>query len=247
MPKSNTQGQPRAEMPKTIAAALFQVFSRVAYVQKTGKMSHGQRYTFASEGDLISALRPAMVEAGLMGPMPITIEATFTEHARSNQDRRQFRAEMKAVYRFLHVSGEFQDVEMAGVAIDTGDKALWKALTGAYKYVLRETFQVETGDDPDTTPSADQEAGATELTPHAPEPTNGQAPAMEHLARVEPRELRQAMATRLNDGKWTMEQIGGLLTSYGVEKVADLSESARQAVLATLNHTNGVPWTPKEQ
>jgi len=32
-------------------------------------------------------------------------------------------------------------------------------MTGAYKYALRQTFLIETGDDPDKTQSADQERG----------------------------------------------------------------------------------------
>ena len=40
----------------------------------------------------------------------------------------------------------------SGEGSDTGDKASNKALTGAYKYALRQTFCIETGDDPASTP-----------------------------------------------------------------------------------------------
>jgi hypothetical protein len=48
-----------------------------------------------------------------------------------------------------------------------------KALTGAYKYFLRQTFLIETGDDPDRYASADQEAAPA----NKPAPVKGTAPA----------------------------------------------------------------------
>jgi hypothetical protein len=62
-------------------------------------------------------------------------------------------------YRLTHApSGESEDCQVLGEASDAGDKAAPKALTGAYKYFLRQTFLIETGDDPDRYASADQEA-----------------------------------------------------------------------------------------
>jgi hypothetical protein len=70
-------------------------------------------------------------------------------------------------YRLTHApSGESEDCQVLGEASDTGDKAAPKALAGAYKYFLRQTFLIETGDDPDRYASADQEAApATKPTP----------------------------------------------------------------------------------
>ena len=62
-------------------------------------------------------------------------------------------------YRLTHApSGESEDCQVLGEASDAGDKAAPKALTGAYKYFLRQTFLIETGDDPGRYASADQEA-----------------------------------------------------------------------------------------
>src|SRR5262249_36903978 len=60
-----------------------------------------------------------------------------------------------------------EDCQVLGEASDAGDKAAPKALTGAYKYFLRQTFLIETGDDPDRYASADQEAApANKPAPH---------------------------------------------------------------------------------
>jgi len=38
---------------------------------------------------------------------------------------------------------------MAGSGFDTAEKTVYKAMTGAYKYFLRQLFCIETGDDPE--------------------------------------------------------------------------------------------------
>ena len=47
-------------------------------------------------------------------------------------------------------TGFFEDSEITAEGIDKGDKAGYKAYTGALKYWLADTFMVATGDDPET-------------------------------------------------------------------------------------------------
>jgi hypothetical protein len=57
-------------------------------------------------------------------------------------------------YRLTHApSGQFEIIGAMGEGMDSGDKATLKAMTVADKYALRQGFMIETGDDPDTTPS----------------------------------------------------------------------------------------------
>ena len=52
-------------------------------------------------------------------------------------------------------TGFFEETQITGEGIDKGDKAGYKAYTGALKYFLANTFMVATGDDPETeSPSA---------------------------------------------------------------------------------------------
>lgn len=46
-------------------------------------------------------------------------------------------------------TGFFEDTVITGEGIDKGDKAGYKAYTGALKYFLADTFMVATGDDPE--------------------------------------------------------------------------------------------------
>ena len=49
-----------------LATALNAVMGAVGYVQKAQQMSQGMRYRYAGEADIIAALRPSMVEHGLV-------------------------------------------------------------------------------------------------------------------------------------------------------------------------------------
>ena len=56
----------------------------------------------------------------------------------------------KIEFRLFDIeTGFFESTTITGEAIDKGDKAGYKAYTGALKYYLADTFMVATGDDPE--------------------------------------------------------------------------------------------------
>ena len=135
-------------MGSKITKALHEVMSKVGYVQKTGKNQfHGYRY--AGEADLLDKLRPAMVEAGLL-LIPSGKEVTGPdEHGN---------VMVTMAYTLAHADGEVwpEKIMAFGCGNDRspkagtiGDKGVYKAITGANKYLLFKLFQVETGDDPE--------------------------------------------------------------------------------------------------
>lgn len=133
-------------MSAKIAAALHKVMSSVGYVQKTGKNAfHGYRY--AGEADLLEKLRPAMLDAGLLLIPSVTSVSPIDEHGNTT---------VRLEYTLVHKDGEIwpDKIGAAGCGGDknkngVGDKGLYKALTGANKYLLFKLFQIETGDDPE--------------------------------------------------------------------------------------------------
>ena len=60
-------------------------------------------------------------------------------------------------------TGEYEQAEFAGEGVDNGDKALYKAYTGALKYYFATTFNVPTGDD------AEKETQDEEVVKASPE------------------------------------------------------------------------------
>lgn len=133
-------------MSAKISQALHQVMSSVGYIQKTGKNAfHG--YKYAGEADLLEKLRPAMLEAGLLLIPSITSVSPIDDHGVTT---------VQLEYSLVHKDGDVWPFKIgaAGQGGDknkngVGDKGLYKAITGANKYLLFKLFQIETGDDPE--------------------------------------------------------------------------------------------------
>lgn len=131
---------------KEIAAALHEVMGKVGYVQKTKRNAfHG--YNYAGEGDLLEVLRPAMIDAGLI-LIPSMAESTGIDEYGNTR--------VVVEYTLAHKSGAVwpDKIRAVGCGNDknkngVGDKGIYKALTGANKYLLFKLFQIETGDDPE--------------------------------------------------------------------------------------------------
>lgn len=152
------------EKNPNLVKAKLAVMSQVGYVQKQGKMQGGGSYTYAKEGDFIAAIRPEMIAAGLAFS-PVSCELLDKTEIPRDKGGFTFRVVVKRTFRLSHESGEFEDIVTVGEGMDVGDKACNKAMTAAKKYALREAFLIETGDDPDDTPSQALAAGCA-AKPH---------------------------------------------------------------------------------
>ena len=149
-------------MSQNIHEAINAVMQEVGYVKKT--KSGGLNYSFAGEAALIAALRPAMVEHGVY--MAVSkINGITRENYTTAKGTAMVNTVISADVVFTHApSGTFVTIASVGEGSDAGDKSANKAMTGLYKYALRQTFCIETGDDPDK--YASEERAASELTMH---------------------------------------------------------------------------------
>jgi hypothetical protein len=132
--------------PKNIHEAIIGVMKEVGYVQKQKKGT--LKYSYAGEAALIAALRPAMINHNItmQSTYPTVEFGAFT----TNKGYVMNSARVHGEFTFTHAPTETNIVVRAiGEGMDTGDKAIYKAMTGAFKYALRQTFVIETGDDPD--------------------------------------------------------------------------------------------------
>jgi ERF superfamily len=79
-------------------------------------------------------------------------------------------ARVVMAYTFADVdSGEEIIAKVAGQGLDPGDKAPYKAMTGALKYALLQSFLLATGDDPE-----DERLDARSATPSSDRPINAE-------------------------------------------------------------------------
>jgi len=161
--------------PRNVHEAIVAVMRNVGYVQKVQpdrKGGGGLNYSFASEADLIAALRPHMVAVGLTFA-PVEMARLSDVEFTSAKGTAGHRVVIACTWDFCHAPSDTHlRVVSQGEGMDYGDKASNKAMTVALKYALRQTFIIETGDDPDTTPSEEFQRAA-ERKGYAVPPGNG--------------------------------------------------------------------------
>lgn len=151
-----------------VEQAIAAVYSVVDFVQK--EKAGGLGYSFAGEAAIIRVVRPAMVKFGLTLRV-IAIDDMHRETYESKSGTIMQSTVARYTGRFTHApSGTYADVVAYGEGNDSGDKSANKAATGAYKYIIRQTFMLETGDDPDKHNSRDQERQNRRNGPPPPPP-----------------------------------------------------------------------------
>ena len=133
----------------SVAEKISKVMQKVNYLQKDGSISYGRtNYKYLSEEKLTSALNEAFREVGLI-IYPAKMEL-LGEKEVSTKSGKSFIQKILATYRIQDIeTDDFIEIQALGEGMDSGDKALNKAMTGAFKYAERQTFMIPTGDDPD--------------------------------------------------------------------------------------------------
>ena len=133
-----------------------EVMKAIEYLTKDDKVEFGNtKYKAISEEKVTTAVRKELVKQGIV-IIPIMQESTVTELIRTDKSVNQ-RADVHTRYRIQNIDdvNDFIEVESNGSGVDTQDKAVGKAMTYAYKYMLLRTFAIPTGEDPDKISSAE--------------------------------------------------------------------------------------------
>lgn len=226
-------------MSAKIATALHSVMEACGYVQKTGKNAfHG--YKYAGESDLLDKLRPAMVANGLL-LLPSGKSVTGPdEHGNVT---------VAIEYTLAHKDGDIWPEKLVAFGCgndrakngSVGDKGVYKALTGANKYLLFKLFQIETGDDPEQDDGAHESApmpgrnaaGANERTSNAPAAPLSKA---EMIAKLKTFDLMSDMIAWANSdpvhsayGRLSANDKAGVDAAYQAQQLAIESAPLAQA------------------
>lgn len=134
------------ESCKGLAKKLVQVLGNIKRVPKNGRNKY-QNYDYTTQADAIEHVRPMLAEAGL----------ALLYDCLEVQDLENARVRVKVQYTLIDSdSGEMRTTVCYGEARDADkqgqpqDKGLYKAITGANKYWLFQTFMISTGDDPES-------------------------------------------------------------------------------------------------
>ena len=111
---------------------------RIAYVQKRG---HNEllNYSYVTAADIAGAVGDILAELGVV--VVPRLESITYDPARTGRMGTERAACVVMTYGFVDVdTGEEITVKVAGEGLDPGDKASYKAMTGALKYALLQSF-----------------------------------------------------------------------------------------------------------
>lgn len=137
-----------------LATKLAEVAAEVQRVPKTGR-NKAQGYDYATEADVADVVR------GALSARRVALVPSFEVI-----DRDTGTTKSGSVMRYVTVRADYQIIDGdtgevvhftgVGEGQDTGDKAIYKAMTGATKYAMLKLFQISTGDDPEADERAAQ-------------------------------------------------------------------------------------------
>jgi ERF superfamily len=147
---------------------LAEVRRRIGYIQKRG---HNERsnYSYVTAADIAGSVGDILAELGVV-VIPRLEDISYESATGRGEATRMARVVM--AYTFADVdSGEEVVAKVAGQGLDPGDKAPYKAMTGALKYALLQSFLLATGDDPEddrsdtrfTAPNAERLIGGDQV------------------------------------------------------------------------------------
>ena len=137
---------PEAPVRLNFRQKLAEVRRRIGYVQKRG---HNERsnYSYVTAADIAGSVGDMLAELGVV-VIPTLEDISYESAVGRGEATRMARVVM--AYTFSDVdSGEEVIAKVAGQGLDSGDKAPYKAMTGALKYALLQSFLLATGDDPE--------------------------------------------------------------------------------------------------
>lgn len=144
----------RSESIGHLMGALVKARSEVGYLQKDGTNTHG-RYNYLSEAKVADACREAFDKHGIA----LWTETELLDRAETTSGKggKAFFSTIRLTVLLVHVeSGEWLESVHTGVGHDSLDKDPWKAITGAFKYVLFKGMMISSGDDPEADDDGDE-------------------------------------------------------------------------------------------
>lgn len=206
---------------KNLYMKMANVMKEIRTVKQNGWNEYN-KYNYATEKDLLDEVKPLLLDNGLI-VVPNVLEQQKTGDI----------ATVKIEFTLIDIdSGEELKTVFFGEGQDKGDKATYKAYTGATKYYLMKTFLIPTGDDPEA------DKGQTEV------PENGK---FDELRRTKKEAAPKEKIIELKR-KWKvfkpLNEFGG---HYG-KPIDAVTETEAQALIQKLDQKlSETDMTPKQR
>jgi len=217
---------------KNLRQKLLEVSRAIKYLKKD-KRNTGQNYNYLSEAKIKEIIKAEFEKQGVLFNYS-TEDITQYEISPTHKGTKQFVTNVKGTYRFIDaddVNGVHIDGTWAGSGMDTGDKGLYKAITGGIKYVLNTNFLIPSGDDPENDDKTKTEPKKTQTTNNPPQPE--QKPAQVDKNIISEPQWRRYKAIGKNMG-WKDEETKELIGTFGYEHSKDIQRKDYNKIIEML-------------
>lgn len=132
---------------KNILKKLNNIQKKVERMDKDGYNEHF-KYNYLSETQITEYFKKLLQDECVFFQYQSEIKNILTFVNKSGVQ--QFLTNVNVKYAFYDTeTGEKIEGEASGQGADGGDKGVYKAITGAVKYIFMKTFLIPTGDDPE--------------------------------------------------------------------------------------------------
>lgn len=190
-------------------SALRKILKAKGVLKREGNNAF-DKYSYFSEAQYKQLFTELFSEAGL--------ELKFTEldyTAYDGTDKQPNGRMVKLCFTLIDTETGFdEDTVITGEALDKGDKAGYKAYTGALKYYLANTFMVATGDDPEVESPEGKTAAA--------KPRKATAKQVEILTRF-----------------YKGDKMDALLQFNGIDKIEDMPMEKASLLIGKITKMGG--------
>lgn len=128
----------------TIYQRLHNIQCEVEKMAKTGRNTQ-QGYHYLTESDISETFKALLQKHGVFFTY-----SSFITDVRPSPSAKQLVTDVMVKYEFVDiVTGQKIEGQASGQGADATDKGVYKAITGAVKYIFMKTFLIPTGDDPE--------------------------------------------------------------------------------------------------
>lgn len=221
-----------------LAKKLSEVMGLVGWIEKKGHNAH-QNYDFVREVDIVDAVSKHLAERHV-AIIPKVVNLHF-EPMTTKAGVGGFFAVVTMSYTFVDGdTGESLTAEAVGAGTDQpGDKAFYKAQTGAKKYALTQAFLIATGEDPEDE-QAPKKGNASKA-----QPAFGQAPK----PAAQPVQQRPPAAATPGSRDELVARLKKVLADDHPKKplLSSMSDRQLEALAKSHNVTLEVPESPSPE
>jgi len=200
-------------MSAKIAAKMAGAMKEIDAVTKKGR-NENQKYNYVRAADVANEVRTALVNNGIAFTYDVS-ECRNWEKA-SNSGSMLNYCHIKVDCLFIDSeSGESVTAGAVGWGMDSGDKAPYKAMTGALKYIMRMTFLIPDESDPEN--EKEESPKMQIVKPQPPPPKNLKAALVESNKFITEEQRLYFIEAATRRGK-TKQDIVTALKAAGIAK-----------------------------